>query len=100
MKNSELEFKSHPLLTSDHVQRRAVVYIRQSSEEQVQKNTGSTDYQRGLAEVARSYGWPDWLIETVDEDLGRSGSSSEGRTGWKRLQVMVAAKEVGAVFVT
>src|SRR5215813_3306541 len=99
MKNSDLAIKSHPLITSDHLQRRAVVYIRQSSEEQVQKNSGSTDYQRSLAAVARSYGWPESLIETMDEDLGRSASSSEGRTGWKRLQMMVAAKEVGAVFV-
>ena len=99
MKNSDLAIKSHPLITSDHLQRRAVVYIRQSSEEQVQKNSGSTDYQRSLAAVARSYGWPESLIETMDEDLGRSASSSEGRTGWKRLQMMVAAREVGVVFV-
>jgi hypothetical protein len=73
--------------------------MRQSSEEQVRENTGSTDYQRSLAAVAKKYGWPESLIEIIDEDLGRSGSSSEGRTGWQRLNIMVAAKEVGAVFV-
>src|SRR5207253_3911459 len=63
------------------------------------ENTGSTDYQRSLAAVARSYGWPDCQIQIIDEDLGRSGSSSERRTGWKRMQTMIAAKQVGAVFV-
>src|SRR5215470_13651147 len=99
MKNSELAFKSHPLVLHDHLRRKAVIYVRQSSEEQVRQNTGSTDYQRSLAAVARSYGWPDSLIEIIDEDLGRSGSSSERRTGWQRLQRMVAANEVGVVFV-
>src|SRR5215470_9341039 len=99
MKNSELAFKSHPLVLHDHLRRKAVIYIRQSSEEQVRENTGSTDFQRSLAAVAQSYGWAVSLIETMEEDLGRSGSSSEGRTGWQRLQLMVAAKEVGAVFV-
>jgi len=99
MKNSEVATQSHALLTPEHLRRKAIVYIRQSSEEQVKENTGSTDFQRGLKVVAQSYGWPDSLIETIDEDLGLSGSSSERRTGWQRLQIMVGAKQVGAVFV-
>jgi Recombinase len=90
MKNNELINQTHPLITPDHLRRLAVIYIRQSTEEQVRDNTGSTDFQRSLAAVAQSFGWPDSLIEIIDEDLGRSGSSSERRTGWQRLQTMIA----------
>jgi DNA invertase Pin-like site-specific DNA recombinase len=99
MINKELAPETHPLVTREHRRRKAVLYIRQSSEEQVRENTGSTDFQRGLSSVAQKYGWPESQIETIDEDLGRSGSSSEGRTGWQRLQAMVAAGEVGVVIV-
>jgi DNA invertase Pin-like site-specific DNA recombinase len=97
--NTALATQTHPLITPDHLRRLAVVYIRQSTEEQVRDNTGSTEYQRSLAAVAQSYGWPDSLIEVIDEDLGMSGSSSERRTGWQRLQMLVGAKRIGAVFV-
>src|SRR5437763_906198 len=43
--------------------------------------------------------WQDSQIQIIDEDLGRSGSTSKRRTGWQRLQTMIAAKQVGAVFV-
>jgi DNA invertase Pin-like site-specific DNA recombinase len=99
MKNKELTLETHPLVTPNHLRRKAAIYIRQSSEEQVRENTGSTDFQRSLVAVAQRYGWPESLIETIDEDLGRSGSSSERRTGWQRLKQMVAAKEVGVVIV-
>jgi DNA invertase Pin-like site-specific DNA recombinase len=88
----------HPLISPDHLRRKAVVYCRQSTEQQVLHNTGSTEYQRSLAEVARAHGWQDSQIEIIDEDLGRSGSSVEGRTGWQRLQDMIDANKVGIVF--
>src|SRR5437016_2240859 len=97
--SNKVPTQSHALITCDHLQRFAVIYLRQSSPEQVQKNTGSTAYQRSLAAVARSYGWPDSQIKIIDEDLGRSGSTTRGRTGWKRLQEMIEANQVGAVFV-
>ena len=97
MKNDEIT-NTHPLIKPEHLRRLAVVYIRQSTEEQVRENTGSTDFQRSLAGVARSYGWPEFQIQIIDEDLGRSGSSSD-RRGWVRLQTMIAAEQVGAVFV-
>jgi DNA invertase Pin-like site-specific DNA recombinase len=97
--NSELANKTHLLITPDHLRRVAVIYLRQSTPEQVQKNTGSTAYQRSLAAVAQSYGWADSQIKIIDEDLGRSGSTTQGRTGWQRLQEMIEAGQVGAVFV-
>lgn len=99
MKNNEIINQTHPLIRPDHLRRLAVVYIRQSTEEQVRDNTGSTDFQRSLAGVARSYGWPESLVELIEDDLGITGSSTERRTGWKRLQMMMGAKQVGAVFV-
>ena len=99
MKNKEITNQAHPLITPEHLRRVAVVYIRQSSEEQVRDHTGSTEFQRSLVEIVRTLGWPDSRIEMMDEDLGRSGSSSEGRTGWQRLQAMIEADQVGAVFV-
>jgi DNA invertase Pin-like site-specific DNA recombinase len=91
--------QTHPWITADHLTRLAVIYVRQSTEEQVRENTGSTQFQRDLAGVAQSYGWPDSQIEIIDDDLGKSGSSTEGRTGWHRMQQMIDADKVGAVFV-
>jgi DNA invertase Pin-like site-specific DNA recombinase len=99
MKGNEPKIQSHPLITPDHLRRLAVIYMRQSTEEQVRDNVGSTGYQRSLAAVARSYGWADCNILIIDEDLGVTGSSTERRTGWQRLKMMVGAKQVGAVFV-
>ena len=97
--NREIANRTHPAITGDHLRRLAVVYLRQSTPEQVQKNTGSAQFQRSLAEVAQSYGWPDPQIKIIDEDLGRSGSSSQQRLAWQSLQRMIEAEQVGAVFV-
>jgi DNA invertase Pin-like site-specific DNA recombinase len=99
MKDKELISETHPLVTPDHLRRRAAIYVRQSSEEQVRENTGSTAFQRSLVTTALRYGWPQSQIEIIDEDLGRSGSSSEGRTGWQRLQAMMSTREIGLVIV-
>ena len=99
MKNTQLVTQTHPLITPDHLRRLAVIYIRQTTEEQVRENTGSTDFQRSLPT------WHDPMdgriaqIEIIDEDLGRSGSSSELRTGWQRLNSEIAAGQVGIVLV-
>src|SRR5580765_4848432 len=99
MNSDEITKQIHSLITIDHLRRSAIVYLRQSTEQQVRDNTGSTDFQRSLANVARSYGWPAAQIEIIDEDLGRSGSSSELRTGWQKLKSKIAAGQVGLVLV-
>jgi hypothetical protein len=96
MTNSKMQ--THPAVTRDHLRRLAVIYVRQSTQFQVRTNTGSTEFQRSLVAVPRSYGWPESQIEIIDEDLAKSGSSSQERTGWQRLQRMIEAKQVGAVF--
>lgn len=99
MRNEAPLIQTHPLITGDHLRRQAIIYIRQSSEEQVRHNTCSADYQRSLGAVARSYGWRKELIEVIDEDLGVTGSSTVLRSGWERLKQLIAEKRVGCVFV-
>ncbi len=89
---------TNPLITPEHRRRKAIVYLRQSSVEQVEKNTGSQAFQRNQVELARAYGWPEDLITVIDEDLGKSGSSVDQRTGWQRMLEEIAANRVGAVF--
>ena len=89
---------THPLITAEHLRRKAFIYIRQSSLEQVEKNTGSQAFQRNQIELAQAYGWPLDLIEFIDDDLGKSGSSADDRSGWQRMLDQIAANAVGAVF--
>jgi hypothetical protein len=58
-------------ITADHLARRACVYIRQSTPEQVKCNLESKRRQYSLADRARALGWQD--VEVIDDDLGRSG---------------------------
>jgi excisionase family DNA binding protein len=83
-------------IRATHVQRRAVVYVRQSTMEQLRHNHESRRRQYDLAGHARDLGWQD--VEVIDEDLGRSGASTAGRTGFQRLVGAVGLREVGAVF--
>ena len=77
--------------------RRAFIYVRQSTQTQVQRNRESTRRQYELADRARSLGWPPDQVEIVDEDLGRSGASSAERTGFARLTAEVALGQAGIV---
>lgn len=87
------EIKAH------HLARLAVVYIRQSTQKQVDKNTGSTDFQRRLADYARALGWPEDRIDINDSDLGLSGAAAEHRPGYQRLLEGISRGDVGAVFL-
>jgi len=82
-------------ITADHLARRACVYIRQSTPEQVRHNLESKRRQYGLVDRARALGWQD--IEVIDDDLGISGSGIR-RPGFERLLSAVCDKQVGAVF--
>jgi DNA invertase Pin-like site-specific DNA recombinase len=83
-----------------HLRLRAIVYVRQSTPRQVQANAESTRRQYQLAERARQMGWSAAQIEVIDEDLGLSGASSHGRTGFQRLVAAIGLGEVGIVLVT
>jgi DNA invertase Pin-like site-specific DNA recombinase len=80
-----------------HLQRQAVVYIRQSTPQQVLNNRESTDLQYGLEHRACLLGWPASQVEVVDEDQGRSGKTAEGRPGFQYLLAEIAQGHVGIV---
>ena len=84
-------------ITSDHLRRRAVVYVRQSSTTQVEHNRESTARQYQLAERAVALGWARDRVEVLDEDLGVSGSGLIDRRGFTRMTAEVALGEVGIV---
>jgi DNA invertase Pin-like site-specific DNA recombinase len=83
-------------VTDDHLKRRAIVYIRQSSPIQVANNLESQRRQYALADQARQLGFQQ--VEIIDEDLGRSGSGQVDRPGFARLVAEVCTGSVGAVF--
>ena len=85
-------------VTSSHLERTAIAYIRQSSLMQVREHTESTARQYGLAELAARLGWAAGDIEVIDCDLGLSGRSATYREGFKQLVARVCMGEVGAVF--
>src|SRR5947208_4742855 len=85
-------------ITAAHLERLAIVYVRQSTLMQVRQHTESTARQYALAEEAARLGWPVSAIVTIDADLGLSGRSASGRTGFKELVSRVCLGEVGAVF--
>jgi len=81
-----------------HLDRPAVVYLRQSTLRQVHDHRESTARQYGLKERAISLGWPAHRVEVIDEDLGQSGTRVEGRSGFQRLAESVARGRIGAIF--
>lgn len=82
---------------SHHRERLAVVYVRQSSPTQVLENRESTARQYAFAERAVALGWPRERVLTIDEDLGKSGRTTEGRFGFQRLVAEVTLNHVGLV---
>ena len=87
----------NPRLTEDRLAKRALVYLRQSTERQVQENRESQRLQYALADYARRLGWT--RVEVLDEDLGFSASlGSARRPGFQRLLAEVARGDVGAIF--
>jgi len=85
--------KIHPR----HLDRLAMVYIRQSSMAQVQRNQESTKLQYSLVQTGEHLGWARNRIVIIDEDQGISGRSAEGRGGFQRLLTEVALDHVGII---
>lgn len=85
-------------ITNEHLQRAAIVYVRQSTQQQVLEHRESTSRQYALADRAIALGWPAAAVEVIDEDQARSGSSAEGRSGFQRLLGEVSSDRVGIIF--
>jgi DNA invertase Pin-like site-specific DNA recombinase len=88
---------SSPKVRPIHLDRRAVVYVRQSTPQQVAENTESTARQYALADRAVALGWAPAEVEVIDEDQGRSGATIEGRPGFQRLLAEISLDRVGLV---
>src|SRR6516225_5373497 len=81
----------------DHLRRQAVVYVRQSTLQQVRGNRESSARQYALADRAKALGWPAGAVQTIDDDQGRSGAHADHRHGFKRLLAEIGAGQVGLV---
>jgi DNA invertase Pin-like site-specific DNA recombinase len=86
--------KFHPW----HRERLAVVYVRQSTPQQVLDHQESTRLQYGLAGRAQALGWAADRVLVIDDDLGKSGASAQGRAGFQRLVSEVSLDHVGIIF--
>ncbi|MGI5181356.1 recombinase family protein [Dactylosporangium sp. CA-152071] len=80
-----------------HHDRLAVVYVRQSSRQQVLDHGESTRLQYGLVERATALGWPASRVLVIDEDLGRSAANAAARPGFARLVAEITMGHVGLV---
>ena len=85
-------------VTASHRSRTAaVIYVRQSTLLQVERNRESTARQYDLVSRARELGWPRTAVTVIDEDLGLSGASAAGRAGFAELVAQVGMGQVGIV---
>ncbi len=80
-----------------HQERLAMIYVRQSTLQQVERHQESTRLQYNLRNYAEALGWLPSRILIIDEDLGQSGSSAVGRPGFQRLVGEVGLDHVGLV---
>lgn len=84
-------------ISSDHLRRSAIVYVRQSSATQVEHNRESTARQYQLVDRAVQLGWPREHVTVLDQDLGISGSGLKDRSGFAQMTAEVALGKVGLV---
>ena len=90
------EVEYNPKIKPEHLARKAIVYLRQSSEKQVRQNKESQFLQYAVAERMRALGWKQ--VEIINSDLGSSaGIASAQREGFERVLSLVALGEVGIV---
>jgi DNA invertase Pin-like site-specific DNA recombinase len=84
-------------ITSSHLSRAAVIYVRQSTLAQVERNTESTARQYDLVHRAGQLGWPREAIRVIDGDLGISGSVTGQRAGFEAMVAEIALGQVGII---
>jgi DNA invertase Pin-like site-specific DNA recombinase len=80
-----------------HLDRWALVYVRQSSPQQVVRYTESAKVQASLREQALQWGWPAERIRIIDQDQGRTATTAVGREGFHELLAEVSLEHVGLV---
>lgn len=87
----------HSPITDEHLARWAYVYVRQSCPGQVLRHAESTSLQYQLVEQVVAWGWPRDRIRVIDDDLGRSGTSADGRDGFQLVLSEIALARAGLV---
>jgi len=88
---------AHSKVQRHHRERVAVVYVRQSTAQQVTRHPESTRLQYGLVDRALMLGWERSQVQVIDDDLGKSGVTAQGRAGFQRLVSAVSLNQVGLV---
>ena len=86
------------LITPNHLARKAIIYIRQSTPQQMLSNQESLRLQYALKQRALDLGWREADIEIIDTDLGLTGASAQYREGFKELITQVTLGQVGIIF--
>ena len=84
-------------ITDRHRSKLAIVYVRQSSTQQIFDHQESRERQYALADYAATLGWPCERIVVIDDDQGCSGRTVEHRPGFQRLLAEVTLDHVGLV---
>lgn len=85
-------------ITNNHLIKKAIIYIRQSTMQQVLTHQESLKLQYDLKNKALQYGWRNEQIEIIDSDLGITGTSIENREGFKYILAEVALGNIGIIF--
>jgi len=80
-----------------HLERLAIVYVRQSHPNQVLHHPESARVQYNLTEHAVALGWARDRVLVIDDDQGRTGTNTEGRPGFQRLVAEVGLDHVGII---
>lgn len=91
---------SHPKISSQHLERQAYVYIRQSSPHQVKEHLESQDLQYQLVHRAQALGWTEMQVVVIDDDLGKTAVTATERQGFHSLVAAVGLGQVGIILVT
>ena len=95
--NAHFPQPGHDKVTARHLERKAYLYVRQSTLRQVLEHQESTKCQYALRSHALALGWAEPSIEVIDSDLGQSGASAADRKGFQKLVSAVGLGEVGVV---
>ena len=84
-------------ISTAHRAKRAYIYVRQSSVNQMKHHRESTELQYRLVDRAVRFGWPRERVEVIDEDLGKSGAGGSDRSGFQKLIAEIGLGNAGLV---
>ena len=83
-----------------HLEKLALVYVRQSSIQPATSTSTSMELQRSLADQARQWGWPASRVQIIADDFGVCGSHSSPREGFRQIRHLIERGEVALVLVS